>query len=453
MRALDGWGYGRCWTKRVQFTTPPEEERVSSRRHLLKMLGALAVLGMLGTVFAGSVSAKMTAHQRSHVRKHLMRLVKHNPRAVLRRGFIKKASLVNFQLPVTIRLTGTTNRATIDLGPSLGTRSIGLGGSLPAELVFHDAFDGGSLGTVDLNLLAGGPGGLTTTSIPLLSNTDVSNATQAAGGCSDFIGSPTAGVDDPALLQDSLAPGNNNVPAPYLPSGINSPVAPGPQDTVFRTGGLTLKIDTTGTTVSAADYGLPAGTIPTTTVGKSGGQANLFGNIPGKSTQVDVTASLVTDINSILRQVDSLDNGPAAGFNCRQAWTGKVTNHLPGIHLNGTLKISPAITSTGKLRIAKTQLSSPSEDPIAVAACLMPEQAYAQETGIPSPPINPAVASAPPTDQCNTVRSPTLQSLGVQQLTGGQSPYTTSADGSQVAVAGGITVNTLNADVLIGQNQ
>ena len=40
------------------------------------------------------------------------------------------------------------------------------------------------------------------------------------------------------------------------------------------------------------------------TLGYSGGQANLFGNIPGKSVGIDVTVNLRTKINSIVRVMD-----------------------------------------------------------------------------------------------------------------------------------------------------
>ena len=39
-------------------------------------------------------------------------------------------------------------------------------------------------------------------------------------------------------------------------------------------------------------------------IGKSGGEANLFGNIPGKGYGIDVTVSLATKINSIFRIQD-----------------------------------------------------------------------------------------------------------------------------------------------------
>ena len=40
------------------------------------------------------------------------------------------------------------------------------------------------------------------------------------------------------------------------------------------------------------------------TLGYSGGQANLFGNIPGKNVGIDVTVNLATKINAIARIID-----------------------------------------------------------------------------------------------------------------------------------------------------
>src|SRR5690242_251006 len=147
------------------------------------MLGLIALVAPAARSSACPASAKpLSAAQKSKIRAQLRRAVKKNPRVVMTRGFLKKASLVNFTLPTTIRVrpstgggnfahnTGGTNTALLDLGPSLGTRTIGLGGSLPAEIKFHDSYDGGGLGNVDLNLLPGGSGGLTTTSVPLLAN-------------------------------------------------------------------------------------------------------------------------------------------------------------------------------------------------------------------------------------------------------------------------------------------
>src|SRR4051812_42687886 len=172
------------------------------------------VAGLLVVVCVAAVGAAPAADARSNQghrltrqakkleRKRLLHAVRHNPKLIRRHSFIKRASLVNFKLPITVRLRGATsstnpNLAKIDLGASLGQRSIGLGGSLSGEIVFHDSYDGGALGNVDIELNPG-PKALTTTSIPLLWNTDVTDPTTSiapvfnlgAGnpGCGNFHG-------------------------------------------------------------------------------------------------------------------------------------------------------------------------------------------------------------------------------------------------------------------------
>ena len=120
------------------------------------------------------------------------------------------------------------------------------------------------------------------------------------------------------------------------------------------------------------------------TLGYSGGQANLFGNIPGKNVGIDVTVNLATKINSIVRIMDqdvfkqpSLIEGepyPAGIFNCRQIVTGAVQNYIPGVRLTGSLRIAPAITKDGKVRIAKATVQSDVNNPdrVALSACLFP---------------------------------------------------------------------------------
>src|SRR4051794_3841954 len=157
----------------------------------MRRLGRWSVVGLLvvlcasiaGPVSVSSASAQrpLTAKARKAERAKLLRAVRKNPKLVNRRSFVKRASLVNFRLPITVRLRASTtsanpNRATIDLGASLGQRAIGLGGDLSGELVFHDSYDGGALGNVDVALTPG-PKALTTTSIPLLWNTDVTDPT------------------------------------------------------------------------------------------------------------------------------------------------------------------------------------------------------------------------------------------------------------------------------------
>jgi hypothetical protein len=155
---------------------------VSPRRHVTSMVGILTALALVFGVFAGTASAKkMTRHQKAAVRHQLLRSIKKNPRLVKKASFLKKASLVDFKLPITVRLrtseagqpaaTSNTNVANIDLGASLGQRQLSLGGTLPGYIQFHDSFDGGALGNVDINILPSATKSLTSTSIPLLWNT------------------------------------------------------------------------------------------------------------------------------------------------------------------------------------------------------------------------------------------------------------------------------------------
>ena len=124
------------------------------------------------------------------------------------------------------------------------------------------------------------------------------------------------GLDDPAgVVGGSYSTGNNdNVgpnpnPFPYLTTTQPGGATYNAADTVLRTNALSLSIapsgiqvdGATGTSTPAGPTGLtngPQGTQSFIT-GQSGGQANLFGNIPGKSDAIDVTVNLRTTINSI----------------------------------------------------------------------------------------------------------------------------------------------------------
>src|SRR4051795_9980024 len=121
--------------------SPSEEE--SLRRHVSSVLGLLALAALVVGALAGPAAAKphYTAKQKAKVRTQLRHAIKKNPKLINKASFIKKASLVNFTLPVTVRLrqdniSANPNAASIDLGSSLGQRTINLGGNLPAEIRF-----------------------------------------------------------------------------------------------------------------------------------------------------------------------------------------------------------------------------------------------------------------------------------------------------------------------------
>jgi hypothetical protein len=489
-----------------------------SHRGVIRLLSVVVACGvLLGSLATVAPAKGLSPKAKAKIRTELRKQVKKNPGAIKSRSFLKKASLVNFKLPITVRLRNSNvasnpNVATVDLGASLGQRAIGLGGSLAGEITFHDSFDGGALGNVDLSLNPGTKK-LSTTSIPLLWNTNVTNPATSwnsvysgsgTPGCGDFTGqgpgpafpapyfanagdaaagTPIAGyattypgIDDWNLLQASGAVGNfNNLgpsfnPFPGSPSsqpgGFTLP--PSVKDTVFRTAPLDLGIATPGTAVNQSNGAGPEGS-QNIVVGQSGGQANLFGNIPGKSTAIDVTVNLNTKITSVLRSMDPDLEHLISGqpwtptyAQCRQAYTGQVDNYITGVHLNGSLRIAPGITSDGKLRIAKATLNSPQAARIALAACLSPYSLVAAEaTGtfsdtltvnVPTLPVDEFTARPAPQVPCNGPATQLLQDAGVTPLGNAllANGYTVTNDASKVSVAGDLNVTNVSADILVG---
>jgi hypothetical protein len=544
---------------------------VSLKSSLWRYLGLLAVAALAVGVFAGPASAKkLSAKQRAAVRAQLKKQVKKNPAIINRKSFVKKAGRVDFVLPITVRLRGgnlptNPNSANLDLGASLGNRQVNLGGALGGEIQFHDSYDGGALGNVDIRLFSTSDKSLTTTSIPLLWNTQVSaagtswdsNLIRASNpayplnpGCGNVHtananangnlpfgagalptvggpglsgvpiypdlatyaahGAPTAFAPAAVVRPAPAAPakamktdindiaaggvtGDDNIvganPDPFPVAASHDPGADGTTgqpttaDTVLRTNALKLGVAAPGVVM---DSGVEGG--ENITAGKSGGQANLFGNIPGKSVGIDVTVNLATKINSIIRIVDqdvfeplvAGNEWPAAVFSCGQIWTGSVQNYIPGVRLQGALKISPGITGDGKLRIAKATLQSHagSQAEFAVAACLAPYSAYnAEQNGsdtvtplVPGTPANAdgtvSDASLPvkpneqrtaPAAACNAdptafikstaAGAATVDSLATPDTTDG---YSTTSNGSKVSIAAGLSVTNVSADILIG---
>ncbi|HMS61696.1 MAG TPA: hypothetical protein PKD63_05395 [Solirubrobacteraceae bacterium] len=494
---------------------------LASKRPWRRVLAA-AVIASFAVVPASAPAAsaqKLSPKAKKAIRAELRKTVKKNPGAVRRKSFLRRAALVNFKLPVTIRLRNpcttengqnpqptvggnpvgvalstncltqgtalnqrTVPTANVNLGPSLGTRAVAIGGSLPAVVEFQDSYDGGALGNVNIKLLPSSTRFLSTSAVPLLWNDDIADTSKRNDanflkatssltglsesgieqGCGDFAttttttggivptgynslfhgltpnfnpsfaagaGIPGFPIYDPAVgtiggvpvgylpifpgvdaidrIQTGGVVGDNDWigtnPAPFptgsAPTNSGNPAAPLPfnynaANTVLRTNALHLKVAPGGVSVNMST-GTPvtSGALPTAqgsqdvTLGYSGGQANLFGNIPGKNVGIDVTVNLAAEIAGIARIIDQdlfsvpLISGnafPAGIFNCHQVWTGTVQNYIPGVRLTGSLRIAPAITKDGKVRIAKATVASDPNNPdrVALTACLSARSAY-----------------------------------------------------------------------------
>ena len=152
---------------------------------------------------------RLTKKQKAKIRRQLLRQVKKNPRAVKSRSFLRKAALVNFVLPVTIRVRSPCPRRqrrrgvlpggrrqhraqpahrrrarTSTSAPRSASARSGSAGTLPAEVQFRDSYDGGALGNVSVKLLPSNAASkqIQTTSVPILWNPDVSNDSSDAYG-------------------------------------------------------------------------------------------------------------------------------------------------------------------------------------------------------------------------------------------------------------------------------
>ena len=135
---------------------------MSLKRRVLRVVALATAVAMVFGAFAGTAGAKkISKKQKASITKQLRKQIKKNPRAIRSKSFLRKAALVNFKLPVTIRLRGECPAgaggaascpadavrtrqhgaqrarhasANVDLGPSLGQRPVNLRGSLAAEV-------------------------------------------------------------------------------------------------------------------------------------------------------------------------------------------------------------------------------------------------------------------------------------------------------------------------------
>jgi hypothetical protein len=306
----------------------------------------------------------------------------------------------------------------------------------------------------------------------------------------------TLTVDDASAFHDgnaiTVSDGFNQSLGTIAANGVNTTL-----NTITLTGGL---LPAHNYTANNATVQVNSTGVVKKVIGASGGRANLFGNpVNGlaKGNSVDVTVNLGLDLTAISRQVDGAFPEPAgpgnvnektgnisAYFNCRQAWTGNIRNYLNGIKLVGALRISPAVTADGKVRIAKVALRTPAPVPAQLAACLQPYQLYmsgnpllADPAGktvgpqlLPAGTFNPLAvlfgsgvpdanngahnflsnSAAPTATPCNTTTGPLDRDpFNVSSKAGGTGLSNLLSSGAAVGVSGDISTK-IQAEVIIG---
>src|SRR3954453_16818766 len=108
-------------------------------RRWMTFLAVAVCVAMVGPVTGAGASVhkktRMTAKAKRIERNRLYRAVKKYPRLIKKKSFIKRAALVNFRLPIRVRLgdspvASNPKTANLDLGASLGKRQRGAGGSV-----------------------------------------------------------------------------------------------------------------------------------------------------------------------------------------------------------------------------------------------------------------------------------------------------------------------------------
>lgn len=361
------------------------QSRKRLRILVLMLCGAL----LAGGAFAGVASARhLTRSQKAHLRAKLSREVKANPRVVLRRSFVRQASSISYTLPITLRFRSPST-LNLDLG-TLGVKTIGLSGYLPANATFIDPSASGTLGelrvsipsqppgtvggVVDSGALSnhvlydGGTATLRASPLSILVNPDVTGKTIANGGCSDYASATTGTPSSPGYPYSPIGSDPQDLPSLTTALGDpNSGAAAPDANTVFRTPFLPIGVAPVVPNASGFAPGTPF-------TGPSGGDAFLFGN-PSGGPSVDVTLNALTNINSILRDVNT-ENALFVGLGrqCSQSWTGYVPNTLTA-HVTGSLAIQPDVTNDGRLRLAVATLTGGSV-PDVITACVAPYSLY-----------------------------------------------------------------------------
>src|SRR6476646_988593 len=137
--------------------------------------GAFGIVVLVACAWPAVAPARIGAKRAARIRAQLARQVTHDPAVVGQRWFLRRAGLVEFKLPVTLRLRpDPAPTANVDLGAALGSRAIALGGSIGVDVFFDASLGGGTLGDVGSEFRQSDTHALTSSSIPLLWNSDAS---------------------------------------------------------------------------------------------------------------------------------------------------------------------------------------------------------------------------------------------------------------------------------------
>jgi hypothetical protein len=401
------------------------------------MLGVLVLVGALAAVFAGPANA-YTAKQKRHIRRVLLHQLKKHPRLIKNRHWLRKADQVEEVLPLTIRLNpdlvvaagppavhaqaASDDTAVLDFtdtfGPEVGSKTTTLSGVVHVDAHFGNPQNGDALGS--LRLVA----------------TDASLSAASVG-----------------VLNNPAAASCPAPPASTLTSG----------GTVGSSAAALAPSVTPSTVVRTAPIGLSLASTAAPNVGT----ANLFSNANNVTLDLHVNAA----INTIFRDVDDGTGGgnplvpagtiPTAIFNCDEFYAAQTTgsgttgNVIP-VDVKGTLKVSPALTSDGRLRIATVSVSSPAGTGEEVghshvSACLQPQSAVDTATveghisALSGGPFAPFVSSSSPTTACNATFNAAnfpLSLLGEQEVTPSNAKF--------LNLDPNVSVSNLTGEALIG---
>jgi hypothetical protein len=421
---------------------------VSRARSWTRAMLVLVLVGAVGAAFAGSADA-YTKKQKRHIQRVLLHQLKKHPRLIKNRRWVRKASHVNEVLPLTIRLNPI-----VDGGAAAGTQPALAASDDTAKLDLSDTF--GPLASNKVTTLSG------------VVNVDAVFGNPQDG---DNLGDLRIVVTGANLSAASVGVLENSAAAACAGPLHQSP------DNTYSTGGTSTG---PGTTVSAASLApsvdpntvVRTAPIPLTlasTAAPNVGTANLFTQTNNVRLSLHVNAA----VNTIFRALDDGTGGstlalgagsfPFAAFNCDEAFAAQttgsgVTGNVIPVNVTGSLNISPAITTDGRLRIAKVNVSSPAATHSTVDACLQiaagtqSPHALGTETalGFPTGTISSAT---PPVTGCDDTYVPSapggaatagfgLANLGVQEI----SP----AGAKRLHLSPDVTVLGLTGEALIG---